>query len=108
MSLLPSAAEPIATGSARDPWYLATTPLETRPWLMRIRWATAAVEVSLLALTFGLPQLDLPLDHIAALIVADAVMNVLMARTLSQGKTPSRSLATLALGIQVWLLTALL
>ena len=108
MASLREPAGPIASGFVRDPWYLATTPLETRPWLMRIRWATAAVEVSLLAVTFGVPRLDLPLDHIAALIVADAIANILMARVLAGEQTPSRWLATFALGTQILLLTALL
>ena len=73
-----------------------------------MRWATAAVEVFLLAITFGLPLLDLPLDHIAVLIVADAVANVAMARTLSREQVPPRWATTLALAIQVLLLTALL
>ena len=61
--------------ATRDPWYLATTPLTTRPWLIRMRWATVVVEGLLLAMTFGLPQFDIPLDHIVWLVVADAIAN---------------------------------
>lgn len=91
-----------------DPWYLATTPLATRPWLMRMRWATAIVELSLLAVTFAVPRLDLPLDHIVWLLVADAATNVAAASWLRRGHELPRLAATGALGIQILLLTALL
>src|SRR5690349_18104003 len=94
--------------ATRDPWYLATTPLETRPWLIRLRWVTVLVEMSLLAVTFGLPRLDLPLDHIAALIVADAVANVVMALLLSRSGSAPPLFATVTLTIQLLLVTALL
>ena len=93
---------------ARDPWYLATTPLATRPWLIRMRWATAIVELSLLAVTFGAPQLDLPLDHIVWLLVADAAANAATAYWLERGHELPPLAATSALGIQILLLTALL
>ena len=93
--------------AARDPWYLATTPLETRPWLVRMRWATVVVELLLLAMTFALPALDLPLDHIAWLILLDAAMNAIVARHLSGGGSSKWPLAS-ALAIQVLLITALL
>jgi two-component system sensor histidine kinase RegB len=91
----------------REPWYLATTPLETRPWLVRIRWATVVVELLLLAMTFALPALDLPLDHIAWLILLDAAMNAIIARHLAGGGSSTWPLA-IALAIQVLLITALL
>jgi two-component system sensor histidine kinase RegB len=97
----------IAHNSARDPWYLATTPLETRPWLVRMRWATIGVELVLLAMTFAVPTLDLPLDHIAWLILLDVAVNAVVARHLSGGGT-SRWPAAIALAIQVLLITALL
>jgi len=93
---------------ARDTWYLATTPLATRPWLIRMRWATAIVELSLLAVTFGAPQLDLPLDHIVWLLVADAAANAATAYWLERGHELPPLAATSALGIQILLLTALL
>ena len=94
--------------AAREPWYLATTPLETRPWLVRIRWVTAAVEMLLLAMTFGSPRFDLPLDHIAGLIVADAIANVVMARMSPRRGSISGWLVMLALIVQLLLVTALL
>src|SRR5262245_50517134 len=65
----------ITNAGTREPWYLATTPLEPRPWLVRMRRATVIVELLLLAMTFALPARDLPLDHIAWLILLDAAVN---------------------------------
>ncbi len=97
----------ISTGTRHEPWYLATTPLETRPWLVRMRWVTFAVELLLLGVTFALPALDLPLDHIAWLILLDATANAIVARQLSSSG-PARWPAAIALTIQVLLITALL
>ena len=72
-----------------------------------MRWTTVVVELLLLAMTFALPSLDLPLDHIAWLILLDAVVNGIVARQLSRGGI-SRWLAAFALAIQVLLITALL
>src|SRR5262249_24327179 len=102
-----SAASVTGANSARDPWYLATTPLETGPWLVRMRWATVVVELLLLAMTFALPALDLPLDHIAWLILVDATMNAIVARHLAVGGSSRWPLA-IALAIQVLLITALI
>jgi two-component system sensor histidine kinase RegB len=92
----------------REPWYLATTPLETRPWLVRTRWATVVVELLLLAMTFAFPALDLPLDHVAWLILLDATMNAIVARRLAGAVGQARWMATISLAIQVLLITALL
>lgn len=92
----------------QEPWYLATTPLETRPWLVRMRWATAALEVLLLAATFALPTLDLPLDHIAWLVAADAAANAVIATSLSGTHATSRVVIAGALAVQAVLITALL
>ena len=92
----------------REPWYLATTPLETRPWLVRMRWATVIVELLLLAMTFAFPALDLPLDHIAWLILLDATVNAIVARRLAGAVGQPRWMAMISLAIQVLLITALL
>src|SRR5579872_2429494 len=94
--------------ASREPWYLATTPLATRPWLVRMRWATVAVEMLLLAMTFGVPQFDLPLDHIVWLVVADALANAWTAHRLARGRSLSPLAATAVLATQIVLLTALL
>jgi len=92
----------------RDPWYLATTPLATRPWLVRIRWTTVVVELGLLAITFGVPRLDLPLDHVAWLLAADAAANALTALRLARGRSMPHLASTIVLAVQILLLTALL
>ena len=97
-----------ADSTSRDPWYLATSPLATRPWLIRMRWATVLVELLLLAMTFGVPQFDLPLDHIVWLVVADAFANALAARRLARGLRLPPSAATVVVAVQMLLLTALL
>src|SRR3954464_2651513 len=74
-----------ASTDASRPWYLATTPLETRPWLIKMRWVTVAIEVVLLLLVWLAPQLDLPLDHIVWLIAADAIAGAGIAWSLSRG-----------------------
>jgi two-component system sensor histidine kinase RegB len=94
--------------SGFEPWYLATTPLETRPWLIRVRWATVAIEALLLTAAFGIPELNLPLDHIAALIVADAAANAAMALLIGRARPVPGLVATLALAVQMLLITALL
>ncbi len=104
---------PLPTGtpagdSVRDPWYLATTPLATRPWLVRMRAATVGVELLLLALMWALPRLDLPLDHIVWLVAADAVAGAVSARWLSRRPAVPRPAATVVLAVQVLLITALL
>lgn len=92
---------------APEPWYLAATPLETRPWLMRMRWATVAIEITLALLVWFAPQLDLPLDHIVLLLLADAAANACVAWSMRQG-VESRVIASLALLVQVLLLSTLL
>ena len=106
MSLSESAAsdDPFAG----DPWYLATTPLATRPWLVRMRWTTVGLELVLLTMTFALPRFNLPLDHITWLVVADAGANAVSARWLARGRVLSSVPVMLILAIQIVLLTGLL
>jgi two-component system sensor histidine kinase RegB len=73
-----------------------------------MRWATVIVELLLLAMTFAFPALDLPLDHIAWLILLDATVNAIAARRLAGAVGQPRWMATIALAIQVLLITALL
>ncbi|HUL73803.1 MAG TPA: hypothetical protein VLT86_11915 [Vicinamibacterales bacterium] len=111
MTKLPAAIRLSAGASSRfaaDPWYLAATPLAIRPWMVRMRWETAGVELLLLAITFGVPTLDLPLDHILWLLVADVAANAATAFWLSRdGELPAVA-ATIALAVQLLLLTSLL
>lgn len=105
---MPPPTDALATSTAApDPWYLATTPLETRPWLVWMRWTTVAVELLLVTLVWAVPQLDLPLDHIVWLLIADAVANSAVAWQLRTGA--ARPLVAMAaLTVQLLLLTALL
>jgi two-component system sensor histidine kinase RegB len=73
-----------------------------------MRWATVLVELLLLAMTFGVPQFDLPLDHIVWLVVADAFANALAARWLARGLRLPPLAATVVVAVQILLLTALL
>ena len=93
---------------APRPWYLAATPLATLPWLIRLRWATAAIEALLLAIAWGIPSLDLPLDHLALLLLVAIVNNIAVARRLSRGRAVPRLTAVAGLVVEVLLLTGLL
>jgi two-component system sensor histidine kinase RegB len=73
-----------------------------------MRWATIAVELALLTMMWAFPALDLPIDHILWLVIADAVANAVNAWWLSsRGEVPPAA-AILALTVQVVLITALL
>ncbi len=64
---------------------------------------TAAIELVLLAVMFGIPSLDLPLDHVAGALALDAVANGAVARWLSRGRAVSRTAAAIVLGIEMLL-----
>jgi hypothetical protein len=59
-----AAAMRLDDANGRRLWYLGATPVATLPWLIRLRWATAAIKFTLLAIVWGIPRLDLPLDHL--------------------------------------------
>lgn len=96
--------EPAAT----RPWYLGATPSATLRWLIRLRWATAAIEGTLLAIVWGIPSLDLPLDHMALILLVAAVNNIAVARRLSHGHAVPSPAAAAGLAVEVLLLTGLL
>ena len=50
----------------------------------------------------------MPLDHIAGLLIGDALANVAVALWLSRGRSVSPGASTLVIGVQMLLLTALL
>ena len=68
-------------------WYLAATPLATLPWLIRLRWATAAIEAVVAVVVSSLPRLELPLEHLSLLLFAAAMNNVALALWLSRGRS---------------------
>src|SRR5262245_12193973 len=88
------------------PWYLNATPLATRPWLIRLRWATAILEALLVVAALAFP--DLPLEHIALLLVVAAMNNVAFALWMSRLQALPRPLAAAGLALDMVLLTALL
>src|SRR5688572_5399623 len=90
------------------PWYLGATPIATLPWLIRLRWATACIELCVLLAVLLLPGSDLPLDHLAWLVGAAALTNAAVAVRLSKGASLPRPAATAALALDVVLLTGLL
>lgn len=98
----------IAVTSETRPWYLDATPLETLPWRIRLRWATAIAEtiVVLFALTF--PHADFPLHRLELLIAVSAISQIAIAEWLRRGHTLPRPVAFLALVLDILLLTGLL
>jgi two-component system sensor histidine kinase RegB len=94
--------------TSTQPWYLEATSGSTLPWLARLRWTTAAIELVALLLVFLLPGLDLPLDHLAWLVGASALANAAIARAHSRESSISVASAVVASVIEVALLTGLL
>jgi two-component system sensor histidine kinase RegB len=103
-----AAAMRIDDVTATRPWYLGATPLATLPWLIRLRWATAAIEASIAAVVWLFPALDLPLDHLAPLLVIAAAVNAAIASWLAHGRAVPRPAAAAGLAVEVVLLTGLL
>jgi two-component system sensor histidine kinase RegB len=84
----PSAAAMGLDDQRRDrPWYLGATPLATLPWLIRLRWTTASIELALVAVTFALPT---------------------VAMWLTRGRALGPTASAVVLGIEILLLTGLL
>jgi two-component system sensor histidine kinase RegB len=104
-----AAALGISGGAAESrPWYLGATPLATLPWLIRLRWTTAAIEAVVVGVAWAFPWLDLPLDHIAPVILAAAFVNVVVAVGLSRGQPLPRAFSLAALMLDGALLVGLL
>jgi two-component system sensor histidine kinase RegB len=103
-------AAAMGIGSADDarPWYLGATPLATLPWLIRLRWTTAAIEATVVVTAIVFPELDFPLRQLAPLILAAALINIAIALWLSRVRPLPRPLAFVALALDVALLTGLL
>jgi two-component system sensor histidine kinase RegB len=91
-----------------QPWYLAATSGATRPWLIRLRWVTAAVETAVVVVILLLPRLDLSLDHVTWLIAAAAIANAVVARLLSTRPAVPPPAAAAAMAIDIALVTGLL
>jgi two-component system sensor histidine kinase RegB len=90
------------------PWYLGATPLATLPWLIRLRWATTAAEIAVLAVAWLLPALDFPLRRVVPLVAVSAVVNAGAAIFLARGRALPRAAAVSAIVLDSVLLTGLL
>ena len=78
------------TRTGAQPWYLTATPLATLPWLVRLRWTSAAIEAAVVLFGWLLPHLDFPLRRLAPLILVAAASNVLSAIWLSRKRALPR------------------
>ncbi len=104
-----AAALGISGGAAESrPWYLGATPLATLPWLIRLRWTTAAIEAGVVGVAWAFPRLDFPLHHIAPVILAAAVVNIIVAVGLSRAWPLPRAFLLAALTLDAALLVGLL
>ena len=90
------------------PWYLEVEPLDTRRWHIRLRWITCAIQLGAVSVAWVFPQLDLPLQRLAVLMLASALANGALAAWQSAGRTLPLVAAGGALALDVVLLTGLL
>jgi two-component system sensor histidine kinase RegB len=103
-----SAAMRLDPWNGTRPWYMAVSPLDMLPWLVRLRWATAALEAAAVVIAWSLPRLDLPLDHLSVVLIAAAAANVGVAAWLNRGRSLPQAAAAGALALDIVLLTGLL
>ena len=94
--------------ATRTPWYLTATTLAAVPWLARLRWARAAVDALVIAISLALPSLDFPLRRVVPLLAVTALLNAAAAVRLSRGRPSLRSLSVTELLLLPLLLTELL
>ncbi len=94
--------------SAPPPWYLRATPLAARPWLIRQRWATVAVDAAVLAATAAFSHADFPLGHLAPFVAASAVGNAGVAVSLARERPVATTPLIGLLLLDVVLLTGVL
>jgi len=90
------------------PWFLGAAPLATRRLLVRVRIATAIVDLCVLAGVWAFETADLPLRRAWPLIALSLVANIGVVHTLRNRSSVPRSLMAAALAIDILLLTALL
>lgn len=90
------------------PWYLTATPLATQPWMVRLHWSTAGLQLAAAAFGWALPHLDFPLRRLSGLLVLAAAANVVRAVWLSTRKDRPAVVMVLGLAADAALLTGLL
>ncbi|MFN7976922.1 MAG: ATP-binding protein [Vicinamibacterales bacterium] len=78
------------------------------PWLTRLRVAAAAVDAGLVVVILTLPDADIPLRTVLPLLALSALVNTGLAYRLSRAKAAPRAASTIALLLDVVLLTGLL
>jgi two-component system sensor histidine kinase RegB len=93
---------------AGTPWYLTATTLAAVPWLARLRWSRAGVDLVVVAAALTFPHADFPLRRVALLVVVTMALNAAIALRLSRAQPQLRALTLLDLSIQPILLTQLL
>lgn len=81
----PVAIERATTASAADvrtPWYLTATSMAAVPWLARLQWARAAVDLLVAVVTVMVERsgIDVPLTHVAPLLAVSGLLHVVIAR----------------------------
>jgi len=101
----------IAAGAATavpTPWYLSATPITARPWLIRIRAATAALSALVVVVALAWPGLDFPLRQAAPLVALAGVVHGLIAAALARQWTMPAAMVAVSALIDVALLAWLL
>jgi two-component system sensor histidine kinase RegB len=98
----------MAADRTTAPWYLGATTTVALPWLIRLRWTTAILQIGVAAIAWALPQFDLPLRRVAPLLLATALMNTSIAGLWVQRKPVPHLAAALDAVLQIVLLTGLL
>lgn len=94
--------------SLHVPWYLTATSVATEPWMARLRWMRAVVDLAVVGVAVAFPHVDFPLRRLAPLLLAAALSNALAGARLGRGEVMSRPLAAMDLLLQPVILTGLL
>jgi two-component system sensor histidine kinase RegB len=95
-------------GTGQMLWNFEVTPAATSRWLTRLWWTTAAIDSTLVGLSFALPSSTFPLRRVAPLIAASALANAELAAHWSSGGGRVRVVAGVSMFLHVALLTGLL
>lgn len=103
-----TATRPRLDTEAATPWYLTATSLAAVPWLARLQWARAVVDLVVLvvAVTVDNAGIDVPLAHAAPVLAAAALLDVVVAWRAGRGVSTGVRVAGYA--VQAVLLTQLL
>ncbi len=94
--------------SLKPPWYLSATAMAALPWLIRLRVATALLDLAVVITAMVLPRADFPLRHAVALVALSGLANAAIAVGLSRHRSLPPAAIVAALLLDVMLLTELL